>query len=76
MYSCTRHLKVKGMLAHMITGMTGWHTALPLCASHLLHLYTMTGMGDSVFWMPHPPGIFTQLSTLCAVAAASERLKV
>lgn len=76
MYSYTPQLKFKGMLTHMITGMTGWHMPLPLCVSHLLHLYTMTGMGDSVFWMPHPPGIFTQLSTLCAVVSASERLKV
>lgn len=76
MYSYTRHLKIKGMPTHMITGMTGWHMALPLCVSHLLHLYTMTRMGDSVFWMPHPPHTFTQLSTLCAVVAASDRLKV
>lgn len=29
MYSYTRHLKIKGMLTHMITGMTGWHMPLP-----------------------------------------------
>lgn len=76
MYSYAPHLKIKVLLTHIITGMTGWHMPFLLCVSHLPHLYTMTGMGDSVFWLPHPPVKFTQLSTLCAVMAASERLKV
>lgn len=51
------------------------HALPPMCLPPP-QLYTMTGMGDSVFWLPHPPVKFTQLSTLCAVMAASERLKV
>lgn len=76
MYSYAHHLKIKVLLTHIITGMTGWHMPFLLCVSHLPHLYTMTGMGDSVFWLLPPPIKFTQLSTLCAVMAASERLKV
>lgn len=69
MYSYAHHLKIKVLLTHIITGMTGWHMPFLLCVSHLPHLYTMTGMGDSVFWLPHPPPprqIHTAQHTLCS----------